>query len=126
MSMAGWRRCNPLRPFPTDDSHLPTWRLLRKVIAFIEFAPGKGFPDLVPLRSAETLALWELVKVGRVRAAHYLDPLTGAFLELEAGSAHEARGWLAELPAVKRGVLAITRLVGLQPYTGYELLFAPT
>ncbi len=72
-----------------------------KVITFIEFAPGKGFPDLVPLRAAETQALWELVKVGRVRAAHYLDPLTGAFLELGAASADEARGWLAELPAAR-------------------------
>jgi hypothetical protein len=94
-----------------------------KVVAFIEFAVGKNFPDLVPHRAAETKSLWELVKTGRVREAHSLDPLTGAFLELEATSADEARGWLSELPAVKAGVLTISRITGLQPYTGYELLF---
>ncbi|MBX9579026.1 MAG: hypothetical protein K2X87_01860 [Gemmataceae bacterium] len=95
-----------------------------KVIALIDLSAGKTMADLAPHREAETRALWELVKAGRVRAAHYRETMTGAVLELEAASTAEAHGWLGDLPAVKAGVLTVSEAVGLLPYSGYELLFA--
>jgi hypothetical protein len=101
----------------THHQHLECHR------ALIDFVSGKSFIDLVPLQDQESRAAWELVKSDRIRQLHYNDSHTGAVVELEAMSTDEARTWLEELPALTAGVLQLTRIVGLVPYTGYESLF---
>jgi hypothetical protein len=97
-----------------------------KIIAFVDLVPGKTLADLAPHARDESRAAWELVKAGKIRQLHYRDDFSGAVAEMEAANTNEVRQWLSQLPAVQAGVLAVTSVVGLVPYTGFEVLFTPS
>jgi hypothetical protein len=94
-----------------------------RLIAFVNLAPGKGPSDLSPHVAAESLAVWQLHKAGTLRSIQMRQSMTGAVLEFEADTAESVQKQLDTLPAVQAGVLAVSEIIPLVAYTGYESLF---
>lgn len=63
----------------------------------------------------ETQAVWRGMAAGTVRAVHGLAEGSGAALELETGSAEEARAYVDALPFVAENLLHV-QIVPLKPF----------
>jgi hypothetical protein len=94
-----------------------------RLIAFVDLAAGKRPADIAPHVQAESRAVWDLHKHGSLRSIQMRQTMTGAVMEFEADSPEIVRRQLQSLPAVRAGVLTISEIVPLVPYTGYESLF---
>jgi hypothetical protein len=95
-----------------------------RIIAFVDLAPGKGPSDVAPHVQDESRAVWNLHKAGSLRSILMRQSMTGAMLEFESPDVATVQSLLSALPAVQAGVLKVTEIVPLVPYTGYESLFA--
>jgi len=74
--------------------------------------------DFTPFLEPEAEAARVLYTEGIARAVHGRGDVPGAVIELEVGSAEEARTVLARLPFFAKGML-ILDLVPLAPYRGF-------
>jgi hypothetical protein len=75
------------------------------------------------VRRAEIEAVWDLAKSGIVRSIHFIAaPGRGAVMTIEAVDLGEATGHIDTLPAVRAGLLD-PEIIGLAPFSGYEVLF---
>lgn len=85
----------------------------------------EGVPNeqVASLAKEEAKVVWGLYVLGRVRSAHYRADIPGAVLMLEATDLSEATRAVASLPMVQAGLLR-TEILPLEPYTGFEVLFA--
>ena len=95
-----------------------------KIIALMELNAGKTMADLGPLVMPEARAVWEQIKTGAIRSIHYRTDKPGALIEFEVADVAAAQALIAELPAVKAGVIQAGEYLPLAPYTGFESLFA--
>lgn len=86
--------------------------------------PALPRADLPDLLHREAAAVWALQKAGIVREIWFTSPDRLAVLLLECPSLAAARSHLAGLPLVRAG-RSDFQLLELQPYDGYERLFAP-
>lgn len=82
--------------------------------------PRADLPDLL---RQEAAAVWQLQKTGLLREIWFTTPERHAVLLLECPSAAAAREHLASLPLARAGRVEFV-LHELQPYDGYERLFA--
>lgn len=82
--------------------------------------PRSDLPDLL---RQEAAAVWHLQKTGVVREIWFTAPERHAVLILECPSFVAAREHLASLPLARAGRVEFA-LHELQPYDGYERLFA--
>jgi hypothetical protein len=71
----------------------------------------------------EAKMVWNLYASGQLRSAHYRADVPGAVLMLEAADLFEATKVVESLPMVQAGLLR-TEILPLEPYTGFEALFA--
>jgi hypothetical protein len=95
-----------------------------KFLALERPVPGATAATMRPLLRAEAARAWELLRGGILREA-YFTPAHDAVLILECADEPAARDALASLPLVREGQLRF-ELHALQPYTGFERLFAPS
>jgi hypothetical protein len=95
-----------------------------KIIALMELNAGKTMADLGPLVAPEARTVWEQIKTGAIRNIHYRTDKPGAMIEFEVAGVAAAQALIAELPAVKAGVIQAGEYIPLAPYTGFESLFA--
>lgn len=78
---------------------------------------------MASLVKEEAKVVWDLYASGRLRSAHYRADVPGAVLMLEAADLSEATKVVESLPMVQAGLLK-TEILPLEPYTGFEALFA--
>ncbi|MCU7376199.1 hypothetical protein PEC18_36790 [Paucibacter sp. O1-1] len=69
----------------------------------------------------ETQAVWRGMAAGTVRAVHGLAEVSGAALEIETGSAEEARAFVNALPFVAENLLHV-QMVPLKPFPAFAAL----
>jgi hypothetical protein len=97
---------------------------MMQVLAIFKFAEGKTPADIAPHAAAEAKAVWEQVKAQVVRSAYYRADQPGAVLMLEVPDVESAKKAIESLPAFGAGVIELSDLITLAPYTGFEALFA--
>jgi hypothetical protein len=85
-----------------------------------EDVPNERVTSLV---KEEAKVVWGLYASGSLRSAHYRSDIPGAVLMLEAADLSEATKTVESLPMVQAGLLK-TEIMPLEPYTGFEALFA--
>jgi hypothetical protein len=95
-----------------------------KIIAIISLAPGTTPEALGPHMVPEAKAIWKGIESGLVREVHYRTDKPGAVIELEAASLTEAETYLHGLPMHQTGLIELTDLIPVGPYTGLATLFA--
>jgi hypothetical protein len=95
-----------------------------KIIALYHLTAGQSPQALLPLAAKESQAVWEQFKAGTVRAAYYRSDKPGAVLEIESSDIETAKAISIALPAVQAGIIELTDLIPLAPYTGFETLFS--
>ena len=74
--------------------------------------------DFAPLLDPEAEAARTLYSEGIARAVYGRGDVPGAVIELEAGSADEARAALMRLPFLAKGMLTL-ELIPVGPYRGF-------
>jgi muconolactone delta-isomerase len=94
-----------------------------RYIALERELPVLPRPDLTDLLRQEAAAVWHLQKSGIVREIWFTAPERHAVLILESPSFVAARDYLSNLPLARAGQVEFV-LHELQPYDGYERLFA--
>lgn len=85
--------------------------------------PALPRPDRTDLLRQEAAAVWELQKRGVLQSIWFTAPGRHAVLLLDCPSAAAAREHLTKLPLARAGQVEFV-LHELQPYDGYERLFA--
>jgi hypothetical protein len=137
MSMAAWAKSNlnpvcrrPLHCSGQDSSrdggtalHLSPYALM-KIIALIGLAHNVTPDQLASYASEEARTIWSGVERQLVREVHYRTDKPGAVIEFEAASTAEAESFIRSLPMHRAGLIEISDLVPVGPYTGLAALFA--
>jgi hypothetical protein len=95
-----------------------------KIIAIIDLALGTTPEALGPHMATEAQAIWSGIESGLVRQVYYRTDKPGAVIELEAASIVEAETYLHSLPMHQSGLIELTDLIPVGPYTGLATLFA--
>jgi hypothetical protein len=95
-----------------------------KLIAIISLSPGTAPEALGPHMASEAKAIWKGIESGIVRQIHYRTDKPGAVIELEAADITEAETYLRGLPMHQAGVIQVSDLIPLGPYTGLASLFS--
>ena len=95
-----------------------------KILGIIDLAPGVSPEQLGPHMVPEARAVWSGIESGLIRQVHYRTDKPGAVIEFEAASADTARDFLQSLPMARAGVVQVTDLIPLGPYTGLATIFA--
>ena len=72
----------------------------------------------------DTAKVWELYSEGFIREIYQRGDNPFTVLILEADSLEEAKSKLATIPFVKMGITEFKTVIPLQPFTGFEALFA--
>jgi hypothetical protein len=81
-------------------------------------------PDrIAALGREESVCLWRAFTSGHVRTMHYIAGHAGAVLMLEASNFAAAELLARSFPMVRAGLVDL-ELIGIEPYTGLERLFA--
>jgi hypothetical protein len=94
-----------------------------KIIAIEHDMPGLGEGDFKPHLKPEAARVWQLYQAGLVRELYFRQDRPEAVLVLECSGLEEARQTLDGLPLVQNGLIHF-ELIPLQPYPGFERLFA--
>ena len=92
-----------------------------KTLAILTRRQDAGADDFERLGERETQAVWRGMAAGIVRAVHGLIDGAGAALELETGSAEEARDYVYALPFVVENLLHV-QMVPLKPFPQFAAL----
>jgi hypothetical protein len=93
-------------------------------LVVMRLKPGVSPDELRPLFKREAAKGWEMVAAGFLRQIHMIKGLACAVLSFEAASDKEVAARVVELPLVIAGAVTVDTLP-LEPFTGWELLFAP-
>ena len=72
----------------------------------------------------DTARVWELYSDRFIREIHQRGDNPFTVLMLEAYSLEEAKSKLATIPFAKMGITEFKTVIPLQPFTGFEALFA--
>ncbi|PKO13196.1 MAG: superoxide dismutase [Chloroflexi bacterium HGW-Chloroflexi-10] len=94
-----------------------------KIIALEEELPGKRGTDFTPHLQAEAAAVWQLQQAGSLREIYFDSRQHTAVLILEVENLEQAQTLLDSLPLVQAGLIRF-KLIPLQPYDGFQRLFA--
>jgi hypothetical protein len=92
-----------------------------KTLAILTRRPDAGADDFERLGELEIQAVWRSMAAGIVRAVHGLADSPGTALELETGSAEEARDYVDALPLVAENLLHV-QMVPLKPFPQFAAL----
>ena len=92
-----------------------------KTLVILTRRPDADAGQLARLSRPELPAVWKGMAEGVVRAVHGLHE--GAALEMETGTADEARRFVASLPCVEEGLLDV-QVFPLRPFPAFETLSA--
>ena len=95
-----------------------------KFLAMSRRAPGASDAQVRALGQAEALAVFRLMRTGRLDQIHYSPDWRGAVLHVHADSRDDALALLARLPMAAAGLIVFD-LWALEPYDHYERLFEP-
>jgi hypothetical protein len=93
-----------------------------KLLALETESPGLGAEDFEPYLKAEAERAWELHQAGVIRELYFRADRGEAVLVMECAGVEEARGALATLPLVQRGLVTFD-VIPLAPYSGFARLF---
>ena len=96
-----------------------------KFLALEKEIAGVTSTDIQPHLRAEAQCVWELHKANIIREVYFTKERHEAVLILECDSVKEARKYLRTLPLVQHHLITFD-LHTLEPYTGFERLFAGT
>lgn len=94
-----------------------------KTLVILTRRPDADAGELARHSRPELLAVWKGMAEGAVRGVHGLQEGAGAVLEMETGTADEARRFVASLPYVKEGLLD-AQVVPLKPFPAFATLCA--
>jgi len=94
-----------------------------KTLVILTRRPQADAGELARLSQPELLAVWKGMAEGAVRAVHGLQEGAGAVLEMETGTADEARRFVASLPCAEEGLLDV-QVCALKPFPDFEALSA--
>lgn len=92
-----------------------------KTLAILTRRQDAGANDFERLGELETQAVWRGRAAGIVRAVHGLVDGPGAALELETGSAEEARNYVDTMRFVSENLLHV-QMVPLKPFPHFAAL----
>jgi hypothetical protein len=94
-----------------------------KIIALEHESPTATAEQFRLYLKDEATQLWNLVQSGVVRETYFRSDQHTAVLILECQDLDEAEHALSTLPLVRQGLISF-ELLPLQPYSGFERLFA--